>query len=167
MMRVRKTYGHNEGWSCTFRQWRAESHCHFIHGYALSVELEFVCDDDELDPNGWVIDFGGLKEVKAWLKDLFDHKTLVAADDPALPLFQQMAEGGRLFDLKQGDHVSVQPLIQLTILENGVGCDKLTLHIRDHIQSWLEGNRGRLHTKADLSGVWVREHEGNGAGWTL
>ena len=39
-----KTYGHNTGHSCAFRQWRADSHCNLIHGYALQFELEFGSD---------------------------------------------------------------------------------------------------------------------------
>lgn len=27
-----KTYGHDRGFSCAFRQWRADSHCRLIHG---------------------------------------------------------------------------------------------------------------------------------------
>ena len=43
-----KTYDHNEGLSCAFRQWRAEdSHCRFIHGYAIAVSLTFGCKELE------------------------------------------------------------------------------------------------------------------------
>jgi 6-pyruvoyltetrahydropterin/6-carboxytetrahydropterin synthase len=89
MYQVIKRYGHEEGWSCTFRQWRADhSHCKFIHGYPLAFEFTFECDS--LDARNWVFDFGGLKELKEWLKDTFDHKMLVAEDDPLLELFQSL-----------------------------------------------------------------------------
>jgi 6-pyruvoyltetrahydropterin/6-carboxytetrahydropterin synthase len=78
--RVTKTYGHELGLSATFRQWRARSHCRFIHGYALGFKLVF--EADRLDENGWVKDFGGLKPLKNRLIDTFDHQFLVAADDP-------------------------------------------------------------------------------------
>lgn len=42
-----KLYGHEIGLSAAFRQWRAESHCRFLHGYALAVRFEF--EADELD----------------------------------------------------------------------------------------------------------------------
>ena len=42
-----KTYGHERGLSAAFRQWRADSHCKFIHGYSL--EFEFVFGANELD----------------------------------------------------------------------------------------------------------------------
>ena len=41
--RSTKTYGHEEGLSCCFRQWRAtHSHCRLLHGYALSFRLTFA-----------------------------------------------------------------------------------------------------------------------------
>ena len=72
----KKKYGHERGLSAAFRQWGAESHCRFIHGYSL--EFEFVFGAHELDENNWVVDFGGLKELELWLRQNFDHKTLVA-----------------------------------------------------------------------------------------
>jgi 6-pyruvoyltetrahydropterin/6-carboxytetrahydropterin synthase len=63
-----------------YRQWRADSHCNLIHGYALSFHLEF--EADTLDARNWVVDFGGLKPLKGLLEDWFDHTLLVAIDDP-------------------------------------------------------------------------------------
>lgn len=80
--RSTKTYGHQVGLSCAFRQWRAESHCSLIHGYALS--FKFVFESDHLDIRNWVIDFGGLKLLKKRLEDAFDHKLLISKDDPQL-----------------------------------------------------------------------------------
>jgi 6-pyruvoyltetrahydropterin/6-carboxytetrahydropterin synthase len=63
-----------------YRQWRADSHCNLIHGYALSFYFEF--ESDTLDVRNWVMDFGGLKPLKALLEEWFDHTLLVAVDDP-------------------------------------------------------------------------------------
>ena len=63
-----------------YRQWRADSHCNLIHGYALSFHFEF--ESDTLDVRNWVMDFGGLKPLKNLLEDWFDHTLLVAQDDP-------------------------------------------------------------------------------------
>ena len=71
MFTCQKVYGHDVGLSCVFRQHRAESHCNLLHGYST-----------KLDDNGWVLDFGSLKNLKAWLQDNFDHTLIVAADDP-------------------------------------------------------------------------------------
>lgn len=75
-----KTFGHELGLSCCFRQWKAESHCRLLHGYALSFKFVFAAQD--LDARNWVVDFGGLKDLKGILQDTFDHTLLVAEDDP-------------------------------------------------------------------------------------
>ena len=73
-----KTY--NQIGPVAYRQWRADSHCNLIHGYALSFHLEFECAT--LDARNWCMDFGGLKPLKGLLEDWFDHTLLVAQDDP-------------------------------------------------------------------------------------
>ena len=105
-----KTYTHSTGHSCAFRQWRADSHCNLIHGYALQFELTF--GSTGLDEKNWVVDFGGLKPLKQWLEDTFDHKVVLDADDPHLQDFLELENKG---------------LAQITILD-GVGAEKFALH---------------------------------------
>ena len=84
-----KTYGNDRGLSCAFRQWRStHSHCSLIHGYSIGIKLIFECD--ELDDRNWVMDFGGLKEFKAWAEHMFDHTLCVAEDDPELELLSNL-----------------------------------------------------------------------------
>ena len=86
-----KTYGHEEGLSCAFRQPLAKhSHCSLLHGYALSFSFKFGCDN--LDEKNWVVDFGGLKELKQWLKDNFDHKITVCKDDEQIGRILKLQE---------------------------------------------------------------------------
>lgn len=80
------------GFPCTHRQWRADSHCKFVHGYSREFYFEFAAKS--LTPEGWVVDFGGLKQVKAWLEHNFDHTFLVANDDPELETFKKLDEAG-------------------------------------------------------------------------
>lgn len=41
-----KTYGHEVGLSCAFRQCRATHfHCRYLHGYAFSIHLEFETEE--------------------------------------------------------------------------------------------------------------------------
>ena len=47
--KVVKTYGHDNGFSCAFRQWSAESHCSYIHGYSLGFTV--TIGSDKLDVN--------------------------------------------------------------------------------------------------------------------
>jgi 6-pyruvoyltetrahydropterin/6-carboxytetrahydropterin synthase len=75
-----KTY--NELCPVAYRQWRAGSHCNRTHGYALSFHFEF--ESDTLDSRNWVVDFGSLRPLKDFLEDQFDHKLLVALDDPLI-----------------------------------------------------------------------------------
>jgi 6-pyruvoyltetrahydropterin/6-carboxytetrahydropterin synthase len=63
-----------------YRQWKADSHCKLLHGYALSIKLTFETDD--LDVRNWAMDFGGLRPLKEKLDEWFDHRLLVAEDDP-------------------------------------------------------------------------------------
>lgn len=141
--RVTKTYGHDRGLSATFRQHRARSHCQYVHGYALAFSLTF--EADTLDESGWVIDFGGLKEVKAWLDRTFDHVTLVAADDPKRELFEEMAIAG---------------LVQCCIVP-ATGCEAFARLVFNHVNEWMQlrGHSPRVR----LVHVTVREHEGNAA----
>tara|TARA_Y100000389_G_scaffold204845_1_gene260105 strand:- start:2769 stop:3212 length:444 start_codon:yes stop_codon:yes gene_type:complete len=96
-----KHYGHNIGLSAVFRQPNANhSHCHLLHGYSLAFTFTFGCK--ELDNKNWVVDFGGLKELKAWLEDSFDHKLVVDKKDPALSTMIALESKGlaeiRVFD---------------------------------------------------------------------
>lgn len=137
-----KTYVHSVGLSCCFRQWRAtHSHCQFLHGYALKVKLTF--EAVALDERNWVVDFGSLKEIKQALENAFDHKTLIAQDDPMLSHFEQMDKLG---------------LIQLVVVEH-IGCEAFSKLIFQHVASYI------LNTtvNAALIQVEVAEHEGNSA----
>ncbi|MDT8911797.1 6-carboxytetrahydropterin synthase [Amycolatopsis sp. PS_44_ISF1] len=93
--RVRKLF---DDLPCCHRSWAHEGKCAFLHGYERVFELEFSCS--ELEPDtGFVVDFGGLKEVRAALRDQFDHTTVIAEADPELPLFRELAAKG-LLDLR-------------------------------------------------------------------
>ena len=77
---------------CAYRQWRADSHCNQIHGYAFSFHFEFGTDD--LDARNWVMDYGSLKPLKGLLEEWFDHTLLVAEDDPAKEELLRLGELG-------------------------------------------------------------------------
>ena len=129
--------------SCAFRQWRAGSHCRFIHGYRLTTKFWFNCD--ELDGNHWVMDFGGLKQLKDILERQFDHTLCVSADDPELPHFQ------KLHDLKACD---------LRIMPNGVGIERTAEWCFHAADDFVRKNTG---DRCWVSKVEVWEHEKNSA----
>ncbi len=96
-----KTYDHNLGLSAVFRQPKADhSHCHLLHGYSLKFKFKFA--STKLDDKNWVVDFGGLKELKAWLQDNFDHKVIVDSNDPEIDTLYKLEQKGlaeiRVFD---------------------------------------------------------------------
>jgi 6-pyruvoyltetrahydropterin/6-carboxytetrahydropterin synthase len=75
-----------------YRQWKADSHCNLIHGYALSFKFEF--ETDQLDVRNWAMDYGGLRPLKHKLEEWFDHTLLVAQDDPEIEWFREAHKRG-------------------------------------------------------------------------
>lgn len=143
IFRSTKTYDHSEGLSCCFRQWRAtHSHCSLVHGYALA--FKFVFATHHLDERNWCFDFGGLKPVRAWLHEMFDHTMIVAADDPHLALLQNLGAQG---------------LATVRILP-AVGCEAVAKHAFDHVSDYVAAETGN---RVWLESVEVREHGGNSA----
>ena len=92
-----------DGFSCCFRQWKAEdTHCKYLHGYGVSFRVTF---EGNLDHRNWVWDFGGMKRAKtliddmqpkAWMDYMFDHTVLVAKDDPMLNYFRNLDDYGAI-----------------------------------------------------------------------
>jgi 6-pyruvoyltetrahydropterin/6-carboxytetrahydropterin synthase len=138
-----KTYTASVGISAAFRQWRADSHCKYLHGYAL--EFHFVFEAEELDHRNWVVDFGSLKDLKGRIEEMFDHKTLVAEDDPALSLFSVMHERG---------------IIQMVTVPAG-GMEKFAELIYDYANMFMDSHG--YSPWCILRSVEVREHAGNSA----
>ena len=91
------------------------------------------------------MDFSGLKKVKAWLDEMFDHTCLINADDPELPLFRELDKRG---------------IIQLRVLPN-VSMEATAKFVAEHVQAMLdeiEGGRVRIDA------IECRENEKN-SGW--
>ena len=138
-----KTYCHNLGLSACFRQWRADSHCKYLHGYSLEVGLKF--EASELDVRNWVVDFGSLKSLKGMLEDTFDHKCLVAEDDPQIAIFRDLNIAG---------------IIQMMEVP-ATGCERFAEMIFDVTEVWLHDYGYTPRVK--LLEVEVREHGANSA----
>ena len=130
------------GFPCTHRQWKADSHCRFVHGYSRSFYIEF--EASQLTQEGWVVDFGGLKEVKKWLEYMFDHTFLASEDDPELENFQKMDKAG---------------VIQLRVLPN-VGMEGSAKFVYEKVNKMISDmTQGR----AWVTKVECRENEKNSA----
>jgi 6-pyruvoyltetrahydropterin/6-carboxytetrahydropterin synthase len=137
-----KNYDHNIGLSCCFRQWKAKSHCRFLHGYALSVK--FIFGAVELQDH-WCVDFGNMKSLKTLLEDTFDHTLLVAQDDPMRKQLQLLGE---------------MQLARVVIVQ-ACGCEMFAKLIFDLGEQWLKDNN--YYPRVKLVSVEVKEHSANSA----
>ena len=123
-----RSYKQFSGYSTAFRQWRADSHCKYVHGYALKFKVYF---DGELDEKNWVCDFGCFKRngIKDQLKHQFDHTLVVAKDDPHLKHFQELHNSD---------------LVQLRIMDD-VGCEKFAEYVFKYLNKKIkEETNGRV-----------------------
>lgn len=136
-----------------YRQWRADRKsgkdegelysqdeipgCNAIHGYALSIHFEFEAED--LDARNWVVDFGGLRDLKHKLEEWFDHTLLLAEDDPHFEDIHKMHDLG---------------LAKVTVVEK-TGCEG----IADFLYEFLNGKGGYLETLGYGDRVWCSKVE--------
>ena len=137
-----KTYGNEVGLSCCFRQWRADSHCNKLHGYSLGFRFTF--EAGTLDERNWVYDFGGCKWIKEYLQDEFDHKLVVAKDDPKLE---------RIL------HTVYTDIAVVNVMDD-VGCEKFAECVYKHVEPRIhKETKGRV----SLFSVECFEHGANSA----
>jgi 6-pyruvoyltetrahydropterin/6-carboxytetrahydropterin synthase len=138
-----KHYGHNIGLSAVFRQPNADhSHCHLLHGYSLAFTFTFGCDN--LDNKNWAVDFGGLKPLKAWLEDSFDHKVAVDKSDPHMDTLKDLEAKG---------------LAELRIFD-GVGAEKFAEHAFNFADKLI---REKTDNRCYVVKVECAEHGANSA----
>lgn len=130
------------GFPCAHRQWRDTGHCKFIHGY--SREFTFWFKATALDDKQFVMNFGGFKEFKVFLNDMFDHTCLINKDDPELALFQELDKKG---------------IIKLRVLDN-VGMEATSYFLHKKMNEYLgQKTNGRVWCFR----VETRENEKNSA----
>lgn len=101
-------YFHEIG-PCAYRNWKSQTECYLLHGYCRS--FNFVFGANVLDRQNFVVDFGGLKEVKRQLEDWFDHTVILQADDPLVHTFR-ILESKMLCRLRTFPIISCEGLAQ-------------------------------------------------------
>ena len=131
---------------CAHRRFRHDGHCAWVHGYSRSFTLWFRTN--EVTDNGFVMDFGKLKPVKAWLEDTFDHTLLLDTGDPLIPQFRVIEEQGGC---------------KLVVFDD-VGMEGTCAYVKDWVDRWLEAETGG---RVWLHSVEVRENDKNSARLTL
>ena len=127
------------------RQWKHDGHCSYARGYGRYVEFTFACK--RTDHRGWVMDFGDLKDVKKWLEDEWDHRLLLAYDDPLLEDFKQLHEKG-------GVNLNVMPK------GYGPGIEDSCKYVYDKVNPMI---REKTQGRAWVENVRIYEHEKNWA----
>lgn len=115
--RYTSTKEYHQDFPCAYRQWRADTHCNLNHGYSFT--LRFFFGANELDRRGWVMDYGGLRELRDILRDQFDHRTLIAQDDPEIDVYRDLEARG---------------VLKLTVLP-AMGCER----IADQLYRFVNG----------------------------
>ena len=108
----------------------------------LAFTFTFGCD--ELDNKNWAVDFGGLKPLKKWLEDHFDHKLVVDKADPHMDTF-----------LKLND----MDLADVVVFE-GVGAEKFAEHAFNFADKLI---REQTNNRCYVVKVECAEHGANSA----
>ena len=140
MYQSTKTYGNDRGLSCCFRQWRADSHCNKLHGYSLGFRFTF--EAAQLDERNWVYDFGNCGWIKKYLEIEFDHRLVVAEDDPHLEWIRGLPD-----------------IADINVVKD-TGCEKFAEKVYNYVQPKVyEDTKGRVN----LYSVEVFEHGANSA----
>tara|TARA_A100001011_G_scaffold248168_1_gene256434 strand:- start:7692 stop:8141 length:450 start_codon:yes stop_codon:yes gene_type:complete len=132
------------------RQWRDGGHCAYVHGYGRYIQFTF---EGNLDERQWVMDFGDLKDIKAWIEKEWDHRVLIASDDPQLEKLKEMHELG------------IMDINVLDVTKGwGPGIEASCKHIYDNVANLI-------HVKTDgrvkIVKVEIWEHERNSAVYTV
>ena len=127
------------------RQYKSDTHCRWVHGYRRIVEIVFW--GSELDERGWVVDFGDLRDVKTWLESEWDHRVLIAHDDPHLGLLQMLEEAD---------------VINLNVLppEYGPGIELSCKYVYDKVDQLV---KTKTNNRCGVHSVRIWEHENNSA----
>jgi len=116
--------------------------CAKWHGYDRSFHFEFAGD---IDDHGWIVGFGDLKPVKAFLEYYFDHTALVSADDPRMPDILAASDAG---------------IVDLRILPYGVSMEMTSLFIFEQVNPFIfQISGGRAYVRK----IESREHDSNSA----
>jgi len=135
-----KTYAHNDGLSCCYRQWRATDNRARLHGYNLSIKMVFECH--HLDDSFQTVDLATIAPIDDWVRNQFHNTTLIAADDPELDTFRALADKG-VIDLR---------IVEATTVE------KFAASLLVFAKQWMESTG--LLTRATIRSVECSEHDG-------
>ncbi len=110
--------------------------CSRVHGHSWSLTLTFAAE--QLDENGFVVDFGELHYLADWIDEHLDHATILAASDPRLPQLKALAEDG---------------LLKIHLVESA-SCEGIARHLHETLAPLV-----REHTEGRARLLAVELHE--------
>lgn len=135
-----------------YRQWRDDGKCEILHGYALSIKFFF--ETDELSTRQWAMDYGGLRPLRSQLEEWFDHRLLVAQDDPHKDLFVAM-HNAKIAKITEVEHTGCEAIADFlyeyvntiflpnmgTVEANRLWCNRVEVRETQSNMAWREGHR--------------------------
>ena len=124
---IRFCYGH--------RLLDYEGPCRHLHGHNGRVEITFF--SERLDERGMVVDFDDIKSfVKGWVDATLDHRMLLSARDPLLPLIREAGEPVFVFEVGNPTAENIAKAIYDKALEGGFAVDRVRVWETD--TSWAQ-----------------------------
>lgn len=107
-----------------------DGHCRLIHGHNWVIEATF--EALRLDGNGFVVDFGKLREFKQWVDENFDHALVLSENDPALAQLK----------------ICLKDFAEIRVVQN-CSCEGLALtffNVLDAIVQRISDGRAHVHS---------------------
>jgi len=119
--------------------------CSRLHGHSWTITLTFEAEN--LDSNGFVIDFGDLHFIEDWIDENLDHGIVLCSDDPEKEKLLQLASDG---------------LLQITWVDSA-SCEGIARFLYETFQPMVESQtKGRAWIKS----VHLKEDSKNAADYT-
>jgi len=75
-----------------------DGHCKLLHGHNWSFAVTFGAL--KTDQNGFVVDFGKLKDLKESLDDIFDHSLVLSTNDPMRPAIEEFVRDHGIYNVQ-------------------------------------------------------------------
>lgn len=132
------------------RQPNHAGHCALIHGHGWTFTFTFAAD--HRDECGFVVDFGGLKWLKTWLEERFDHTLVLNETDPTLPYLRSA------LDSQPGEREG-RPLAKIVTVPD-CSAEGLAHWLLDQVNSLVQEQTGR---RVSVTCVVVHEDSRNAA----
>jgi len=119
--------------------------CSRLHGHSWTITLTFEAEN--LDSNGFVIDFGDLHFIEDWIDENLDHGIVLCSDDPEKEKLLQLASDG---------------LLQITWVDSA-SCEGIARFLYETFQPMVDA---RTKGRAWIKSVHLKEDSKNAADYT-